>query len=150
MAVKLALLLAMVVSMVTTLQGASNSVGNNRRHSKRRRHLQQCQEGINAAGRQVQKIQVGLHTNGKPKYFCLTWLTPDPNPPNVPLGSTNYMLRMWNNTCGLYNWFLHHESPAGIKVAPHIHYGDEEWFILGGTGTLGVWFEQTNETNIPG
>lgn len=107
-----------------------------------------CREGYQG-GRQVQKIQTGIGPTGRLKYFCLTWPTPDPNPPNI--GMNNSMLRMWNNTCGLYNWFMHYGTPGGpYGPPPHVHWADNEWFIVGGTGRLRIYAQTEEKTNVAG
>ena len=52
------------------------------------------------------------------------------NPETIELGagSSVTFLRTTDDTCGLYTWGSFEVAP-GMGAPPHLHYGEEEWFI---------------------
>ncbi len=44
--------------------------------------------------------------------------------------------RTYNDTCGLFDIAMAMAAPKGFGPVPHLHYADDEWFILAGAGKI--------------
>lgn len=77
-----------------------------------------------ASGAEIDRIshQLGDVSLRFPRYLR------NPETKQIGSGSSVVFWRTSDDTCGLYNWGEFSVAP-GNGAPPHLHYGDEEWFI---------------------
>jgi mannose-6-phosphate isomerase-like protein (cupin superfamily) len=68
----------------------------------------------------------------------------------LPANSTGGFVRSFNDTCGLFDISYAASSKAGSGPPPHVHYGDDEWFIQAGSGKVRMYTHQKAVQLTPG